>query len=151
MIDDGTRIETTIERAASRQIYLAITLLHRSEFEAAITLAAAAEGMLPEPDKPYLFPKLKAWAETLPKEDAGAKGLNDFAVWLKHGEVRHDKHAKAIVSELEAITMITRAISKFLAVYGGIAPQMAEFRDRVIKRLQEKEVEAAKKQPVASQ
>src|ERR1051325_10474338 len=53
MIDDGKKVETTIEQAARRQIHLAIALLHRSELEAAITLAAAAEGMLPKPDKPY--------------------------------------------------------------------------------------------------
>jgi hypothetical protein len=139
MAHEERKIETTIEQAARRQIYLAITLLHRSEFEAAITLAAAAEGMLPKPEKPYLFPKLKAWAEDLPKDEPGAKGANDFAVWLKHGELQGDKHAKATIPELEVVTMITRAISKYLAVYDGISPQMAQFRDWAIARLQESE------------
>ena len=139
MADEERKVETTIEQAARRQIYLAITLLHRSEFEAAMTLAAAAEGMLPKPQKPYLFPKLKAWAENLPEEEPGAKGLNDFAVWLKHGEAQKDKYAKATISELEVVTMITRAISKYLAVYDGISPEMARFRDWAIERLQQSE------------
>jgi hypothetical protein len=139
MTDDAKEIETTTEQAARRQIHLAITLLHRSEFEGAITLAAAAEAMLPDPGRPYLFPKLKAWSETLPKEGSGAKGLNDFSVWLKHGEVQPNKYAKATISELEVATTITRAISKYLAVYDGISPQMAEFRDSAIKRLQQAE------------
>jgi hypothetical protein len=132
-------IETTIEQAARRQIHLAIAFLHRAEYEAAITLAAAAEGMLPDPGKPYLFPKLKAWAERFPKEEPGAKGLNDFSVWLKHGEAKGDKYAKAAIPEIEVVTMITRAISKYLAVYEGISPEMAKFRDGAIKRLQERE------------
>jgi hypothetical protein len=147
MINDGKKIEVTLEEAAKRQIHLAIALLYRAEFEAAITLSAAAEGMLPTPERPYLFPKLKAWAETLPNEGAGAKGVNDFSVWLKHGEAQRDKHAKAIISELEVIAMITRAISKYRAVYDGISPQMAVFRDRAIKRLQENENRAPEQQP----
>jgi hypothetical protein len=42
----------------------------------------------------------------------GAKRLNDFTNWLKHGET----HEKATISELEVITTITRAVSKFKAV-----------------------------------
>jgi hypothetical protein len=139
MTNEEKKIETTVEQAARRQIHIAITLLHRSEFECAITLAAAAEGMLPKPEKPYLFPKLKAWADTLPKDEPGAKGVNDFAVWLKHEDVHGAKHETATISELEVVAMITRAISKYLAVYDGISLQMAEFRDSAIERLQASE------------
>jgi hypothetical protein len=42
------RIETTKRRAAQRQIDAALGHLHKAELEAAIALATAAEGLLPD-------------------------------------------------------------------------------------------------------
>lgn len=124
-----------IPQSALHQIHDAIDLLYESKIESAIVVAHAAEGKLPETGKPHLFHKLKAFAESLPDEP-GAKGQNDFVVWLKHGEVRNVKYENAVISETEAILSITRAISKYNAVFGGISPKMGEFVDWAIKRVQ---------------
>jgi hypothetical protein len=52
-------VETNKQKASMRQIHAAIDHLHKAEFESAITLAGAAEGVLPETDKPHLFQKNK--------------------------------------------------------------------------------------------
>src|SRR4029077_19039656 len=60
MSPDGKCIETTKKLAAKRQIHAAILLLRKEqEFECAITLAAAAEGLLPTTDDPHIFKILK--------------------------------------------------------------------------------------------
>ena len=55
-----TQIETTIRVASMRQIHAAIDHLPRGDFECAITLAAAGEGMLPAIDNPDSFLKTMA-------------------------------------------------------------------------------------------
>lgn len=64
-------IDTHIRLASMRQIHCAIEHLERGDFECAITLAAAAEGMLPEPEKPYLRHKVKAMAKSEEIKAAG--------------------------------------------------------------------------------
>lgn len=129
-------LETSVSDSALRQIHVAIQLLQISELESAITLAAAAEGMMPATETPHLFSKLKLLADGLPVSEPGAKGPNDYAVWLKHGEAVGKKFDRAVIAELEAIAMIARAVSKYSAVYGGITPQMGAFRDWAINRIQ---------------
>jgi hypothetical protein len=121
--------------ASMRQIHIAIELLHRSELEAAMSVASAAEGVLPEPSKPYLRLKEQAAVEALPKDSKGALGINDFANWTKHGEVNHQRVERARLSELEVINMIVRAISKFIALYDEKTQQMSEFNEWATKRL----------------
>ena len=41
----------------------------QGDFECAITLAAAAEGILPPTDKPHMFEKVRALEKSLPDED----------------------------------------------------------------------------------
>ena len=90
---------------------------------------------MPATDKPHLFKTLKTWEESLPPNIGGATGINDFINWTKHGE-NDTRPEKAKISELEVITTISRAISKFAAVYDGLSPQMAAFRDWAIARIQ---------------
>jgi len=130
--DNPREIESTVRLASLRQIHAAIDHLHKSEFESAITLASAAEGVLPETDQPHLFPKLQALIASLPEEAEGARGINDFTNWTKHG----GKYEKAKIPELEVITTIARAVSKFVAVYGEQSSQMKEFLHWAIARLQ---------------
>jgi hypothetical protein len=52
-------ITTNKKLAAQRQIDAAIDHLHKMELECAISLAAAAEGMLPDTEKPYIFAYLR--------------------------------------------------------------------------------------------
>jgi hypothetical protein len=139
-VTDAEKLNTSISKSAMRQIHVAIELLHKSQFDSAVTLAAAADGMLPKTTKPTLFSKLKALADSLPTDEPGAKGANDFSVWLKHGAA--DKKGNetgpetAVISKLEAVVMITRAVSHYNAVYGGLTPQMGAFRDYAIEWVQ---------------
>jgi hypothetical protein len=118
MSSDGKCIETTKELAAKRQVHAAILLFRtREEFECAITLAAAAEGLLPETDEPHIFKVLK--------ESSQFKGLdlNRFINWLKHPEGPN----AAKISEFEVTLVIVRAISKFAAIYKQQSGLMSDF------------------------
>ena len=100
----------------------------------AITLGSAAEGILPATDKPHLLTKLQEWQKLLPQDVGGATDLNDFNNWAKHGA--NDKRPeKAVISELEVMTSIQRAISKFAAIYDEQSPQMKAFSEWAINRL----------------
>jgi hypothetical protein len=132
IVDNPEAVETTVRLASLRQIHAAIDHLHKSEFESAITLASAAEGILPKTDKPHLFSKLQTWIATLPTDAEGAMGINDFTNWTKHG----GGYENAKISELEVITTIARAVSKVAAVYGEQSSEMKDFIDWAIARLQ---------------
>jgi tRNA threonylcarbamoyladenosine modification (KEOPS) complex Cgi121 subunit len=132
------RIDTTAHSTSMRQIHAAIELMHRGEFECAIVLAHAAEGILPATDKPHTFQKVKALSASLASSDEqGAKGANDFTNWLKHGNGPDGKRIEnAKIHDHEAIGMITRAISKFASVYQQKSSEMEGFIDWAIKHLQ---------------
>jgi hypothetical protein len=132
VVDNPQEIESTVRLASLRQIHAAIDHLHKSEFESAITLASAAEGVLPKTDKPHLFPKLQTLIASLPEEAEGATGINDFTNWTKHG----GKYERATIPELEVIATIARAVSKFVAVYGEQSSQMKEFSEWAVAHLQ---------------
>jgi hypothetical protein len=121
-------IETDIRLASMRQIHCAIEHIERGDYECAITLAAAAENMLPEPAKPYFRRRVQAMAEREDiKEAGGATGPNDYSVWLKHGTFNGIKTEKATIPDEESVVWIYRAISKFNAVYDDRSPQMISF------------------------
>jgi hypothetical protein len=97
-------IETNLRVASMRQIHCAIEHVERGDYECAITLAAAAEGMLPEPQKPYFRGKVKKLSESEEIKAAGsAIGPNDYSVWLKHGTFNGVK--------IEEVTFQTRRAS----------------------------------------
>jgi hypothetical protein len=112
-------IETIIRLASMRQINAAIDYLHRGDFECAITLAGAGEGMLPQTDNPHFLQKVRALAAALPETEEGAKGPNDYINWLKHGTLTKGgpRIENARITEFEVIVAIWRAITKFKAVY----------------------------------
>jgi hypothetical protein len=134
-------IETTVRFASMRQIHAAIEHLHRGDFECAITLAGVAEGILPQTDKPYTFQKIKALEASLSSNEGEANRANDFINWLKHGTTTKDgkRFEKAMITELEMIVVVIRAISKFSAVYDDNSPQMTEFINWAIAHLQNDE------------
>jgi hypothetical protein len=118
MSPDGKCIETTKKLAAKRQIHAAILLLRKEqEFECAITLAAAAEGLLPTTDEPHIFKVLKD-TPVFKQLD-----LNLFITWLKHSGEPED----AKISEFEVTLIIVRAISKFAAIYKTQSGLMTDF------------------------
>jgi hypothetical protein len=53
------QIETTKRLAAQRQMDAAVNHLHKSELESAITLATAAEGLLPDTESRQSFAYLR--------------------------------------------------------------------------------------------
>jgi len=137
--------ETDIRAASLAQIHAAIERLQQSDFVSAIALGSAAEGILPETNNPHLLTKLQQWQKSLPSDLGGATDLNDFNNWVKHG--KNDKRPeKAIISELEVMTSIQRAISKFAALYNEQTPQMKAFADWAIRRLRSDEALTTKQQ-----
>jgi hypothetical protein len=106
-----------------RQIHAAIEHLQRGDFECAMTLAAAGEGMLPSTDEPKF------------RELARMTEVNDTVDWLRHGPMEDKENRKRgrgqsiTIEESEAIFVIYRAIAKFDAVFGDQkTPQMVSFR-----------------------
>jgi hypothetical protein len=125
-------IETTIRFASMRQIHGAICHLHRGDFECAITLAGAGEGILPDTDNPHFRQKVKALSASPEiKAEGGATGPNDYINWLKHGQIERDgsRIENATIAELEMIAVIWRAITKFQATYYYRTSQMQNFAE----------------------
>ncbi len=107
-------IENTDRLALSRQFHAVIGHFDNCEFESAITLAAAAEGILPSTQKHHFFKSLKN----------KLTDVNLLINWLKHGVNPYDT---ATISEIEVAATIFRSITKFDAVYGELTPEMKKF------------------------
>jgi hypothetical protein len=108
-------VETTKQLSSMRQTKAAIEHLHKGQLECAITLAAAAEGQLPETATEYLFRLLQ---RLKPQEN-----FNLFITWLKHPTGPD----KATIAEFEAVLVIARAIQKFVAVYEASCTEFNDF------------------------
>ena len=121
--DLGKLVKTTKQLAATRQIHAAIAHFWKDEYECAITLAAAAEGLLPATDEPHIFSVLKA----SPHFEGGDYNL--FINWLKHPIEPNE----ASIAEFETAIIIMRAISKLVAVYNDGTDEMREFGQWVFK------------------
>jgi hypothetical protein len=117
--DDGLGkiIKTTKQLAATRQIQAAIAHFRKDEYECAITLAAAAEGLIPDTDEPHIFTVLKA--SPMFKE----MDFNLYINWLKHPTEPNG----ADIPEFEVAIIIMRAISKLAAVYNDAPNDVREF------------------------
>jgi hypothetical protein len=140
-VTNPPEIETKIQFASMRQIHEAIQHLHRGDFECAITLAGAGEGMLPETENSHFRQKAMALEAALPRTKDGENTANAYINWLKHGKFKTGgaRVEETTISELEVIYTIWRAISKFQAVSGNTAaertPQMISFENWAIDRL----------------
>jgi hypothetical protein len=127
-------IDTYTRLASMRQIHCAIEHIYRGDYECAITLASAAENMLPEPSQEYLRHKIKALSVRADiKAAGGATEPNDFATWLKHGTYNGKKTGDEVftIPNEESIAWACRAISKYNAVYNDLSPQMGSFQNWV--------------------
>jgi hypothetical protein len=111
----GTVVHTTRPKAAMRQIEAAIEHFDNGEYECAITLAAAAEGMIHATDHPHIF--------TLLKERRKDFDYNLVINWLKHDQTPEEM----LLPEFEVAITIMRAISKFVAVYNTGTDTMRDF------------------------
>ena len=116
-------IDTNIRYASMRQIHAAIEHINRGDFECAITLAGAAEGMLPNTDEPHFRQKMLALEKAMAAADKFNRA-NTFINWLKHGTIDPGgpRHENATIGLLDPLATIYRAITKFEAVYDDLSP-----------------------------
>jgi tRNA threonylcarbamoyladenosine modification (KEOPS) complex Cgi121 subunit len=138
-------IDTSVRYASMRQIHAAIEHLHRGDFECAITLAAAGEGMLPPTDKEHFFKKARKLEKEVGVQPDGVTGANDIINWLKHGEIfdqatgKRKRYETATIEELEVIVTIYRGITKFEAIFENEkTPQMLSFKNWALPYLEDK-------------
>jgi hypothetical protein len=115
--DDGLKYRVVSKKeAALRQIGIAIKLLVQGEYEAAITLAGAAEGMMVAGGMPT--PMFESLRERRPADFATetkwVSFLNETLYWLKHNS---DQGSRTI-SEFDAWLMISRALTKYHGTFG---------------------------------
>ncbi len=116
-------MKTNKKTAASRQIHAAIKHYRAGEFECAITLCSAAEGQIPEPERPeHLFRLLRQAAEAKPSLDGEKDDFNFAANWLKHGWGNDEVE----IDNTLVLFWLNRAISKYRAAYGIGTTEMAD-------------------------
>lgn len=109
-------LQTSKKKSSAQQIQSAIAHFEAGKLDCAITLAAAAEGILPDSSDPYLFQILRHH----PDVDFD---LNLVINWLKHPVGPQE----ATITEGEATIVIARAISKFIAVYQESTQRFEQF------------------------
>jgi hypothetical protein len=119
----------TKAEGALRQTNAAIEAFWRGDFDIAITLSGAAEGML-ERKEAHLFLHMRDALQVQhvsEKEWIGT--LNQERDWLKHSNCEHP--ATLEIHRRTAAFMIARAASKL----EGWPPQIQEFRDWLVNNL----------------
>ena len=114
-------METSKFESSFRQTETAIVLFKEGKYDCAITLAAAAENMLPDTDKWHIFQALKD------DERFSEMHYNLMINWLKHSNRPETQAERATLSEIEVVVVIARAISKFNAVYGQTCENFEDF------------------------
>lgn len=115
----GRFLETSKRTAAIKQIHAAIWHCRHEQFECAVTLAAAAEGLLPQTEEKHLFQILKN-SPLFEKIN-----LNRTINWLKHPGDPEEQ----LIPEFEVAVVIVRVITKFQAVYEDESTAMRDFID----------------------
>lgn len=124
-------LTVTRQRAAIRQVEAAIAALERGDFDIAITLAAAAEGMFDFRKDGTLFDYMlnheRALAEFSRKDWISI--LNMERDWLKHSS---DQTHERTIDIDSATHMIARACSKLT---NWTTPRLDEFRVWCLGRL----------------
>jgi hypothetical protein len=113
-------LNLTLVEAATRQTDAAIDALQRGDYDVAVTLAGAAEGMI-QREGPHMFAHLRdspRVEEKMSKKEWIAT-LNRELYWLKHGGQN-----EMAIECADAAFLITRAASKL----EKWTPKMDEFR-----------------------
>jgi hypothetical protein len=110
-------LDTNKKASAQRQTERAITLFRNGDLDCAVTLAAAAEGMLPDTEDPHIFQVLKPHFKQLQ--------VNVIVEWLKHKTA--DSPENVTITEFEATMVVARSITKFVAVYHQSCKLFEEF------------------------
>lgn len=125
-------IETTVRIAAMRQIHAAIEHWRRGDFECAMTLAGAGEGMLLTGGERELEDAFSS--QKLRDHYNSAAAL---IKWLKSGTIEVSGAASQNVSigQLEVVLVIDRAIASFVAAFRDLSPQMRSFKGCFVRKL----------------
>jgi len=112
----------TKREAALKQIRVAIKLLEEEEFEAAITLAGAAEGMMLKGAQPIaMFEQLKELRPAdFRTEPEWVSFLNALLYWLKHSGDQESN----VIGEFDAWVMIVRALTKYHGTFDERPPEV---------------------------
>lgn len=124
----ATPLNLTLEEAASRQVDAAIDALQRGDFDVALTLAGAAEGMIKR-DGQHMFAWLRdnpKAAQHFPDKKQWINVLNRELYWLKHGGEETME-----IDCATAVFMIARAMTK-LEVW---TPKMDAFKPWLLDNL----------------
>jgi hypothetical protein len=110
-------------QGAARQVEEAVQALERGDFDIAVTLAGAAEGMMGDRSgmREYMLTHPGA-ADYFQNEKELGDALNEQVNWLKHST---PDRATAIFTRSDAVRMIMRAMTKLDAW----TPRMQQFRD----------------------
>jgi hypothetical protein len=122
----------TISKAegASRQVDEAIRALQRGDFDVAVTLAGAAEGMLDRREGLHLWTYMHAKAKAAGiQTDDLSNHLNAARTWLKHAVPEQEE--SLALDRCAAVEMIMRAMSK-LATW---SPLMNEFKAWLVENI----------------
>jgi hypothetical protein len=117
-------------QAATRQVEAAIDALERGDFDLAVTLAGAAEGMFKR-EGPHLFKYLREHprARELNEAKEWVPHLNETLSWLKHPGDQNPMQ----IGRATAVEMVTRAASK-LETW---TPRIEEFKAWLIANVDE--------------
>jgi len=131
-------IVLTKAEAARRHIEAAIAAFDRGLFDVAITLAAAAEGMAPDPP-PTTATLFKVLRDHPRVATAGIERkdwincLNQERDWLKHNGTEHPM--TMAFNQSSAAIMVERAISIAQSAFGFQSGAIEMFRDWVTKNV----------------
>ena len=111
-------------QAAQHQLEGAIANLFMGNWPAAITLAGAAEDILPPHDSNidfFSFIKVRAATDHGRSEKQIADMLNELRNWLKHDQTKRSNY-KAVqeITQADAIVMILRAHSRFYSHHAPV-------------------------------
>lgn len=115
------QVKTSRKLAAQRQINAALDHLENADLECAITLAGAAEEILPDINEPHAFQNMKDH----PTFKNIGWNWNEARNWLKHYD--EAKPEARTLHQSEAALIIYRAISKFRAVYDEMPNRWQQF------------------------
>jgi hypothetical protein len=122
----GRRV--TKKDAARHQILIAVRMAREEEYESAITLANAAEGMLAGGEQNHFYEQLKAHRpEDVTDEKGWVNWLNETAHWLKHPTPQLG--VERAIMEYETWIMVMRAISKYYWTFRENTKEMRDFVD----------------------
>jgi hypothetical protein len=108
-------VRTSKKKSAKRQIIAAIGHFHNGAYDIAITLAGAGENQVEEKTTTHLFKLIRA---KFSKDET-----NKVYNWMKHPS----GDQTITIDELEPVTMIIRAIQKYVGTYQETCPSFEEF------------------------